>query len=297
MTSPVIEFRIEIDASYAPAIEESLAEKESTEWMVQEGRPSGRTWLTGYFPTEQAATDSWAALSPAITTKAIIGERVIREIAATDWRESYKAHFKPWQLGRLHWVPVWERDSYPLPAGDEVVWLDPGMAFGTGNHETTRLCCERLVEFVDRERDAGVDLSTVRVIDAGCGSGILAISAAKLGLKQIRAFDIDADAVRIAAENFELNHTLGAVELFTADLPAGLRRGPADLILANIQADVLMRFAAELAAALAPGGILVLSGILAVELEQVKASFAKAVPQCVIDSRTLGEWSDLVVGK
>ena len=79
----------------------------------------------------------------------------VRVLADGDWRDSYKVHFKAWQFGRLHWVPVWERENFTLPPGDEVLWLDPGMAFGTGNHETTRLCVERLAALGPRRVSSG----------------------------------------------------------------------------------------------------------------------------------------------
>ena len=98
-----------------------------------------------------------------------------------DWRDSYKAHFHAWQFGRLHWVPVrGARETFSPPPGDAVLWLDPGLAFGTGNHETTRLCVERLVALAASD-PASLPRSyaghgKLRVIDAGCGSGILALS-------------------------------------------------------------------------------------------------------------------------
>src|SRR5690606_20866337 len=103
-----------------------------------------------------------------------LGSPAYRMLGDADWRDSYKEHFKAWQFGRLHWVPVWQRESFTLPEGDAVLWLDPGLAFGTGNHETTRLCVERLVTLTEERGPVG------RVVDAGCGSGILALSAALL---------------------------------------------------------------------------------------------------------------------
>jgi ribosomal protein L11 methyltransferase len=186
-------------------------------------------------------------------------------------------------------VPVWERESYDVPAGELVLWMDPGMAFGTGNHESTRLCCERLVAF------AGERGANGRVIDAGCGSGILALSAARLGFARVMAFDNDPLAVDISRENSELNGLAGRVEFRTAELAAGLAGRYADLVLANIQADVLARHARELCGAVAPGGRLVLSGILARERDSLAEVFRQAAPGWRLDSRTMGEWCDLVL--
>ncbi len=232
-------------------------------------------------------------LLPLIATIAQPADPEWGELADQDWRDSYKAHFKASQFGRLHWVPVWEREHFKPAAGEVVIWLDPGLAFGTGNHETTRLCCERLVVLAEQ---AGGQLAAKRVIDAGCGSGILALSAAKLGFTQVAGFDNDPEAVRVSGENAELNGLAGAVSFFTGDLVSGFAGGrQAEIVLANIQADVLMRFVNELTAAVAPGGALVLSGILAIELAQVRAVFAAAVPTWKIESRVMGEWSDLAL--
>jgi len=207
----------------------------------------------------------------------------------TNWKESYKIHFKAWKFGELNWVPVWERDTFVLPAGEQVLWLDPGMAFGTGNHETTRLVVERLVDYKQRNGAKG------RVLDAGCGSGILALSAIKLGFNDVAGFDNDGVAVQVSEANAGLNAMAGAARFFVGDLVTGLAGHQAELVLANIQADVLVHHSRELVAAVAPGGELVLSGILAGEADRVATAFAGIVPDWRSDSREMGEWSDLVL--
>ena len=134
-------------------------------------------------------------------------------------------------------------------------------------------------------------------IDAGCGSGILALSAAKLGFKAVTGFDNDPEAIRVSEENAKLNGLTGRVNFKTSDLIPGLAGRPVELVLANIQADVLMNFAAELCAAVAPGGELVLSGILGRELAQVREKFARAAPDWHVESQELGEWSDLALSR
>jgi ribosomal protein L11 methyltransferase len=174
-----------------------------------------------------------------------LAKEEIKILAESDWRDSYKAHFKPWQFGRLHWVPAWERGKYQVPAGEEVLWLDPGLAFGTGNHETTRLCVERLVAMEAAMTAKGRDKSEVRVIDGGCGSGILALSAAKLGFRRILGFDNDPEAVRVSEENAGLNGLEGRVAFSVGDLVTGLAGQEADVLLANILANVLIEFAPQ----------------------------------------------------
>ncbi len=285
----VFEFKIEVALGAVPAIEELLAEHEEQHLMVLEDKPSGRAWLTGYFDTPEAAQAAWRRFAADLEPDWLATEPKFGELPDQDWKESYKQHFRAWKFGRLHWVPVWERETFQLPVGDEVLWLDPGMAFGTGNHETTRLVVERLVKSAVKSGVGG------RVIDAGCGSGILALSAAKLGFREVAAFDNDPLAIDVSRENAELNGLAGRVEFYVGDLITGLAGRQAELLLANIQADVLMRFAPQLLAAVAPQGILVLSGILAAELEQVRSVFEAHPTGWVTDSRVMGEWSDLVV--
>lgn len=279
------EIKVEIEPASADAAEEALFAETSGAWSVFEDAVAKRAWLVGIFESAEEAAAAWRRVSqlPEIRT---LGGAAVRELGEREWRESYKAHFKPSRFGRLHWVPVWERPSYSLPPGEVALWLDPGLAFGTGNHETTRLCCERLVALAGR----GVNRS---VIDAGCGSGILALSAALLGFHPVYAFDVDPEAVRVSRDNAELNGLAGRVEFAPADLAAGLAGRTAEVVLANIQADVLAAHAAELARAVAPGGTLVLSGILSVEAEAVRAAFTRVRPAWRTASRSLGEWSDL----
>ncbi|MEO6992895.1 MAG: 50S ribosomal protein L11 methyltransferase [Lacunisphaera sp.] len=284
---PVYELKTVMPVAWVDQAEELLAELEEQRLMVLEDKPSGQAWLAGYFDSSDQASRTWKMFVEAAGSDWAKMTPEMRELPDVDWKESYKAHFKASKFGRLNWVPVWERETFTLPKGEEVLWLDPGMAFGTGNHETTRLCCERLA------RHAELNGAAAKVIDAGCGSGILALSAAKLGFRDICGFDNDAEAIRVSCENAELNGLAGKVNFYVDDLVTGFAGREAGLVMANIQADVLMRFANELCAVVAPGGELVLSGILAHELDEVRTKFAAVTRTWVIDSRTLGEWADI----
>jgi ribosomal protein L11 methyltransferase len=284
----LFELKTEIPASSADSVNEVLLEVEVREWSLLEDAIARRAWIVGIFAQEAAARTAWAALRPLLPV-APLEEPRGRTLASQDWRDSYKAHFKAWKFGRLHWVPLWEKETFHLPDGDAVIWLDPGLAFGTGNHETTRLCVERLVALAEKQGVGG------RVIDAGCGSGILALSASRLGFGNVVGFDNDPEAVRVSLENAALNGLAGAVGFSTADLMSGLKGVQAEIVLANIQADVLMRFAKELASATAPGGALILSGILATENAAVREVFTAALPTWHVDGRMMGEWSDLML--
>jgi ribosomal protein L11 methyltransferase len=287
----LFEFKIEIPAASAGAVDEILLEHGFENWSVFDDVIVRRAWLIGICADATEAQAQWSLIEPLLTEQGITAVTAPeqRELRDADWRDSYKAHFHPWRFDRLHWVPVWERESYVLPPGDAVLWLDPGLAFGTGNHETTRLCVERLVALARERGTAG------RVIDAGCGSGILALSAALLGFSNVVGFDNDPEALRVSEENAALNHLVGRVQFQVGDLITGLEGREAEVVLANIQADVLMRYARQLIAAVAPGGTLVLSGILAAENAKVRETFEGMAAGWPTQSRVMGEWSDVVL--
>lgn len=289
----LFEIKTEIPITSANTADDILLERGLENWSVLEDVIVKRAWVAGICADEREASGQWSELALVLTAAGVatLGEPVLRALGDADWRDSYKAHFKAWQFGRLHWVPVWERETFSLPSGDAVLWLDPGLAFGTGNHETTRLCVERLVSLAEEHGTSG------RVIDAGCGSGILALSATLLGFRDVSGFDNDPEAVRVSEENAALNGLTGRVRFYVGDLVTGLagQEGRADVLLANIQADVLMRFARELVAAVAPGGTLVLSGILAGENSQVRLTFEALAPEWTVNARVMGEWSDVVL--
>ena len=281
------EVRIEIAPGDSDEADNLLLEMGDERWSLLEDAIARHAWIIGIFESEEAAESCRAEILSRLTFPSKSVE--LRRLPACEWRDSYKAHFHAWKFGHLHWVPVWEKAKYQLPEGDSVLWLDPGLAFGTGNHETTRLCVERLVEHA---RSVGTQAG---VVDAGCGSGILALSAARLGYQRVAAFDNDAEAIRVSLENAALNDLAGQVEFYVGDLSSGLSGPQADVVMANILANVLIQFANELTKSVAPGGWLILSGILAGECDHVRAVFREAVPRWKNESRQLGEWSDVLL--
>jgi ribosomal protein L11 methyltransferase len=287
------EIRAEIPTEAAEAAELALLEAEATGWTILEDAIERRAWVVGVFEGKSEAEAAWESLGPRLPA-ASGGRPAPRRLPDTDWALSYRAHFQAWAFGRLHWVPIWERETFRCPDGHLVLWLDPGLAFGTGNHETTRLCIERMVALETR---LGAAVGSVRVVDAGCGSGILALSAVLLGFGQVVAFDNDPEAVRISRENAEVNGLAERVHFRVADLGSGFDRERAGLVLANIQADVLARNARTLAVAVAPEGILELSGILAAEAPAIRQAFAAVTPGWAVDSRVSGEWCDLCLAR
>jgi len=285
------ESRAEIPAAVAAQADEAMLESGCEGWTLLEDAIARRAWIIGIFASRAEADSRWAELRPALAEAPLSGPEV-RLLPDADWKNSYKEHFRAWTFGRLHWVPVWEREAFRLPQGHAVLWLDPGLAFGTGNHETTRLCIERMAAFEAARTPQGL-----RMVDAGCGSGILALSAVLLGFGEVRGFDNDPEAVRVSHENAVLNGLSGRARFTTGGITESLAGVQADFLAANIQADILIRHAADLVSGVAPGGVLAMSGILASESSSVCAAFAAAAPGWASDARVMGEWSDLCLSR
>ncbi|MBR6027632.1 MAG: 50S ribosomal protein L11 methyltransferase [Clostridia bacterium] len=198
-------------------------------------------------------------------------------VSDEDWSEVWKQYYKPFRAGkRLVVKPNWEEwDAQP---GDLIIRMDPGMAFGSGTHETTGLCLELLEEAVHGGR----------VIDVGCGSGILAIGAALLGAEQVLAIDIDPDAVRVARENVENNGLADRIDVVHGNL-LDSTDAVCDVCVANIIADVIIGFAKPLCAHIVPGGVFICSGIIREREEDVLLALTAAGYQ-VEEVRRRGEW-------
>jgi ribosomal protein L11 methyltransferase len=193
----------------------------------------------------------------------------VREVEEQDWVRVTQSQFEPIHIGEHIWVvPSW----HDAPEPDAVVLeLDPGLAFGTGSHPTTRLCMEWLEQHVQPGE---------RTLDYGCGSGILAIVAKKLGAGETVGVDIDPNAVEASRYNAERNH----VEA-TFALPDDAPEGTFDLVVANILSNPLKLMAAMLCARVRPGGRLILSGVLERQAEDVAAAYASAIPLTVWRAR------------
>lgn len=200
-----------------------------------------------------------------------------------DWSENWKKYYKPFRIG-AHLVvrPTWE--AYEAAPGDLVIELDPGMAFGTGTHETTSMC----MQFLEKHLQEGM-----RVMDVGTGSGILAIAAARLGAREVLAIDIDPAAVKVARENIALNHVQDRVRAVEGDLCKS-KAMPCDLAVANIVADAIRMLAAPLTRHLKKGGLLICSGIIR-EREQDVLEAALAAGYAVADRLEKGEWVALAL--
>ena len=199
-----------------------------------------------------------------------------------DWSEVWKQFYKPFRAGKSLVVkPTWE--PYAPKPGDRVIEIDPGMAFGSGTHETTGMCLELLEEAVHGGE---------RVIDVGTGSGILAIGAALLGAKDVLAIDIDPTAVKVARENVAHNHLEQTVTTLEGNLLEKVD-AQCEVCVANIIADVICMFAAPLNDHIIPGGLFICSGIIK-EREQDVTGALLAAGYAILEIRRKGEWVAMI---
>jgi ribosomal protein L11 methyltransferase len=283
-----------------------IAGDEGPEFQYDPHRP---VWLRTYLPLDAQVEETRQQIEHALWHVHQIrplGPIQTRTLAEEDWANAWKQFYSVMRVGkRTIIVPSW-LEYQPQP-DDIVLLLDPGMAFGTGLHPTTRLCLNLLEQLVQPGQD---------VLDLGTGSGILAIAAAKLGAGRVLALDNDPIAVRVAQENIDRNRVGNTVTVAEGSLGVGQAMGhwlsgdfgppepdPAlhenglqttfDLIAANLIARVLIALAPDLATALKPGGLLISSGIIDVKEEEVAAAFTAAGLQ-PIARHVEGEWVALV---
>ncbi len=191
-------------------------------------------------------------------------EITVQELPEEDWQSGWKQYYKPIHVGRLVVVPLWE--SYEAAPDETVMRIDPGMAFGTGAHETTRLCLAAL---------ARAELAGKRILDVGCGSGILSIGGILLGAESAFGCDIDELAVEVAGRNAELNGLGGRVEYRTGDLLSAVK-GKYPIVTANIVADVILTLLKDLHRVLEPNGLLIASGIIDERKDEIIAAITAA---------------------
>lgn len=200
----------------------------------------------------------------------------------SEWKDNWKEFFKPKKVGkRIVVKPTWY--EYEKQADDLVIEIDPGMAFGTGTHETTSLCL-RLMEDYMQDGD--------KVLDVGCGSGILTIAGALLGSPEVLGVEIDPVAVEIAQQNLELNGVSDVARAQYGDLTKGIDF-KAEIVVANLMADLVMMLSADVAKHILPGGKYISSGIL-VEKRDVVADAIKKCGFDIVEIREDGMWCAIV---
>ena len=244
--------------------------EERDETTLAKNAIAGRITLVGAFATRAEAEEAIAQLDASMSPR-------YEEVVGDAWRDAWKEHYKPYAIAEGIVVrPPWE--AYEAKPGERVLELEPGRAFGTGLHETTRL--------VARAIKAHASEVTGRLaIDVGCGSGILALIALALGADRAIAIDNDPEAIDVTRENAARNGLTERVDASTTDVAALTVSAP--LVLANIEARILIPMAKDLTARVAPGGLLLLSGILVPQKDDVRAAYADLE---LLEAPALGEW-------
>ncbi|WP_424150815.1 50S ribosomal protein L11 methyltransferase [Selenomonas noxia] len=246
--------------------------------------------VRAYLPEDARLESSLLALAERIAALrhagAALGAGTISHsfVADEDWAETWKAYIHTEKIGeRIVVRPTWE--EYTPSADEIVIELDPGAAFGTGAHATTAMCLRWLEHLVS---------PGMRVYDVGCGSGILAVAAAKLGAGEVIAMDYDPVAVSVAEENIRQNNVHNVVACESDLLSACEGAAPAELITANIIADVIVRLFAQLDRHLAPGGTLLASGIIDDRIADVEHAAAQH-GFTVLDMTCEKEWAAMII--
>ena len=208
-----------------------------------------------------------------------VGDLAERRIEESDWRDAYKRYLGVLEVGeRILVVPSWEEPA--SAEGRKTIKLDPGLAFGTGHHPTTRMC----LELVEKLLRPGAS-----VLDLGCGSGILSIAAAKLGAGAVLGLDVGADAVRVASRNLRDNAVERQVTVVRGTLPAGIGDRRFDLVMANISARVVVDLAEHMTEAIVPGGSAIISGVL----DERRNEVVEALEACglsIAEVREMDDW-------
>jgi ribosomal protein L11 methyltransferase len=279
-----LEIALVVDGELAEAVAEVLARYAPAGVAIEamrieagvedEGRAVGPLRVSAYLPVDAALEATRQRLAEALWYLGRIRplpEPEFRFVQETDWAEAWKAHYQPIKIGqRLIVVPAWLASPEPQRIA---IQMDPGMAFGTGTHPSTQLC----LEYLERLMPTAACAAPVNLIDVGCGSGILAIAALKLGAARALGVDIDPLAVRVARQNAQLNGVGERLELGKGSV-GEIRAGAfglqtAHLVVANILAPVILRLFDEgLGELVVPSGTLVMAGILAEQAAQVEAA-------------------------
>jgi len=214
-------------------------------------------------------------------------ELSVTEVCDEDWRDKWKEYFKPTHItDRFVVKPTWE-DYEKKENSELVIEIDPGMAFGTGTHPTTTLCVRMLEKYIDSSDEV--------VLDVGCGSGILSVAAALLGVKTVKGVEIDPIAVDVAKENVQMNRLESQIEVFQGDLTKGLAL-QADIVVANLMADLVMLLSKDVSKHLKGRGIYISSGILVEKKNQVSHSIQNCGFE-ILEIAEEGEWCAIVAQK
>ena len=270
-------------------VEECLYEIAPHNWILNYNHLNKVTKLEGYFNSKTDADVEIRKLCE-ITKFNFFSSLSLTDISDEDWKNSYKKHFKPWRINKFNWIPIWHKETFSVPSDELKIFLDPGMAFGTGNHETTKLCLESMVS-INKSLTAKEKQD---FIDVGSGSGILGLTASILGFHSVCAVDNDKVAIKVSKQNAKLN-SLRNVNYISSTIQNLQTSKTYGFVVANIQADILLENAKRLIELMQPCGYLLLSGILVSEIDNVHSHFENVFKllnkKVTSKKKTMNEWS------
>ncbi len=252
--------------------------------------PEEGVMVKAYLPVNSFLGETVEAIKESINNLIIydidLGKNkvTISEVHEEEWATAWKKYYNPVKISeKFTIVPTWEIYE-PVSSDELIIELDPGMAFGTGTHPTTVLCIQALERIV-RPGD--------RVIDVGTGSGVLSIAAAMLGAEDVRAYDLDEVAVTSAKLNIKLNKVSKTVSISQNNLLDGVEENSADVIVANILAEVILRFTDDVARIVKPGGVFIASGIIQPKKDQVKEALIASGFE-ITETNLMEDWVALI---
>jgi ribosomal protein L11 methyltransferase len=255
--------------------------------------PEEGVMVKAYLPVNSFLGETVDAIKESINNLIIhnidigINEVTISEVNEEEWATAWKKYYNPVKISeKFTIVPTWEEYT-PVSSDELIIELDPGMAFGTGTHPTTVMCIQALERIVKNGDE---------VIDVGTGSGVLSIAAAMLGAKNIRAFDLDEIAVTTARLNIKLNKVNNKVDISQNNLLDGVPETSADVVVANILAEVILRFTDDVAKVVRPEGYFIASGIIQQKKEQVVDALT-AVGFSIAETILMEDWVAIIAKK
>lgn len=255
--------------------------------LTNEEIPEDRTIVKGYLPLDSnTAEDKIQEIVESLKKLGLynLGDIKLTYISEENWAESWKKYYKPIKISeKIVIKPTWE--EYQPKDKETIIELDPGMAFGTGIHDTTIMCIKALEQILEGTRGKSV-------LDIGCGSGILSITSAKLGADKVTGIDIDNVAVKVAVENVKLNRVEGKVKIIKGDLLNAITE-KGDIIVANITSNVIKNLIPRVSANLKGDSILILSGIIKERSYEIKQVIFRNNLE-IVEEIEKGEWVTMI---
>ncbi|MAH25988.1 MAG: 50S ribosomal protein L11 methyltransferase [Opitutae bacterium] len=266
-----------VNQKYLLELEGILFEAAPSPWSLILNRKTKILMLEGIFENKEQAEKEIQKINELLPLN--IDQNKIGNLDES-WEKAYKNHFQPWIYKDFKFVPEWERKPLDQNTGLSCIYIDPGMAFGTGTHETTRLCIELMVDIFYQK-----SLSKDHFLDVGCGSGILSILAQIVGFQNVLGIDNDGKAIINSEHNLSLNFESSKINFMKKCINT-IEENSFNCIVANIQADVLMTHSDRLIRSLYKNGNMILSGILDYEVDEVSRTFQKQLTTNNLDATT-----------